>query len=539
MTACASSPSRRLRPLPGVLLLAAAVIALWLRVPYLNVRPVHGDEAVHMYKCNDLWTTGEYRYNPAEFHGPTLYYATLPVLALSGAADWRATTPATFRMVTVVFGVGLVLVACFVMGGPGRTAGLWAALFTAVSPALTFYSRYYIQETLLVSFTAVVLLGGRQYLRSGRLGWAVLAGVGIGLMHATKETAIIAWAAMAAALLALWLWSRARGERRSALRRSPHGWPLLAGCATAIVVSVACFSVGFRYWRGPLDSLLALGHYVQRAGGAGHAQPWHDYLRILVAGAGLGAPTITEALIVGLALVGALTALLGRGHAADDLPFLRFLTIFTLLLTAAYAVIPYKTPWSMLGFQHGLVYLAGAGAAALVDACRRRAFQVATALVLLIGSGHLAWQSWRINTRLYTHPRNPYVYGHPLLDVEELARYVEQLAAAAPQDRPFVVHVITDNPWPLPWYLRHLEHVGYWEWVPPEPDADVVIVDADLGPELRSKLRGAYDEQAYAFRPYVHVKVLARAELRREFERRHQAPAPAESQRAAWAGSQP
>ena len=64
-------------------------------------------------------------------------------------------------------------------------------MLTAISPALVFYSRYYIQETLLVFFTLAAVGCGWRYLRTHRLGWIVAAGASVGMMHATKETWIL------------------------------------------------------------------------------------------------------------------------------------------------------------------------------------------------------------------------------------------------------------------------------------------------------------------------------------------------------------
>jgi 4-amino-4-deoxy-L-arabinose transferase-like glycosyltransferase len=73
--------------------------------------------------------------------------------------------------------------------GPAAVA---AAVLAALSPALFFYSRYYIQEMLLVCFTFGVIVCGYRYARTRALPWAVAAGICAGLMHATKETAVIA-----------------------------------------------------------------------------------------------------------------------------------------------------------------------------------------------------------------------------------------------------------------------------------------------------------------------------------------------------------
>jgi hypothetical protein len=41
--------------------------------------------------------------------------------------------------------------------------------------------------------------------------------------------------------------------------------------------------------------------------------------------------------------------------------------------------------------------------------------------------------------------------------------------------------------WPLPWYLRNLKQVGWWEQVPPDPFAPVMIVSASFHAGLDEK----------------------------------------------------
>jgi 4-amino-4-deoxy-L-arabinose transferase-like glycosyltransferase len=98
-------------------------------------------------------------------------------------------------------------------------AVLVAALLTAVSPAMVFYSRYYIQEMLLASFTLAALWTLWQAVTSGYAAasdgnpppaantsarggyrkWLVSLGVSLGLMYASKETCILAISAMVVA----------------------------------------------------------------------------------------------------------------------------------------------------------------------------------------------------------------------------------------------------------------------------------------------------------------------------------------------------
>ncbi len=76
-------------------LLLAIAGALALRAHDLGNRPLHNDEAVNATKLAALWDKGEYKYDPHEYHGPTLHYFSLPFLKLSSAlnSDGRAGSP--------------------------------------------------------------------------------------------------------------------------------------------------------------------------------------------------------------------------------------------------------------------------------------------------------------------------------------------------------------------------------------------------------------------------------------------------------------
>src|SRR2546421_2265011 len=105
---------KRWSALAGLLLAFAAALAL--RIPHLDVRPLHNDEAVNAIKVTELFQTGRYKYDPDEFHGPTLHYATLPFLWLSGAKNANEVKDATLRLAPVAFGAGLILLLLLFKG---------------------------------------------------------------------------------------------------------------------------------------------------------------------------------------------------------------------------------------------------------------------------------------------------------------------------------------------------------------------------------------------------------------------------------------
>ncbi len=104
-------------------------------------------------------------------------------------------------------------------GGLSREATLAAAALAAVSPALTYYSRFYIQETLLVFFLAALIGAGWRYAKKRSALWAVVAGAAAGLMFATKETSLVLFAGLAAAFVLLSLIGAPRGPSS----RGRHG----------------------------------------------------------------------------------------------------------------------------------------------------------------------------------------------------------------------------------------------------------------------------------------------------------------------------
>ena len=59
--------------------------------------------------------------------------------------------------------------------------------------------------------------------------------------------------------------------------------------------------------------------------------------------------------------------------------------------------------------------------------------------------------------------------------------------------------------WPLPWYLRKLERVGFWDAPPVKVDAPVIVAALDYAPELALELKGSYQKNQYGLRPGVKV----------------------------------
>jgi len=444
---------------PAIVVLAAAV-----RFPGLDVRPMHADEAVQAAKAARLLEQGRYEYDPEEFHGPALNYLTLLPAALRGAARYQDLDEVILRSVPAAIGVLLVAGHILLVPVIGLPAAAVAALLAAVSPAMVYYSRYYIHETLLVAFSFGALLSVCRYLQKPGVLWAASAGACFGLMHATKETWVIALASMAAGWGLTLTVERLRGASRTPTTLPWHGRHLLAAILVAVVVSGLLFSSFLSHPRGVVDSVAAYRTYIERAGSASwHTHPWHYYFGLLLWVRSDGGPVWTEGLILALALIGLPAGLARGGMPGVDRRLLCFVGAYAWLMAAGYSLIPYKTPWCLLGFLHGFILLAGVGAVRLVRASRNALARTAVVGLLVAAVAHLGWQAWAGSFRYEADPRNPYVYAHTSRDVFDITRRVEALALAHPQRLAMPIEVVSrENLWPLPWYLRRFSAVR-WE----------------------------------------------------------------------------
>lgn len=509
-------------PIHIALWVVMALGALLFRVTGLDRRPLHHDEANQAVRFGMLLEDGCYAYDPKDHHGPTLYYLTCPVARIASASKMAELSETMLRLVPAIFGTGLILLFPLLGQGAGRHAILFGALLAAFSPAMVYYSRFYIQEMLLAFFTLGALAAGWQYVRKGSLSWAVAAGLCLGLMFATKETSVIAMGAMAGAGFLTWLWRRAEG------REEPGGWSpkpihVAAAVAAAVLIAVLFFSSFFTHWRGPLDSVLSFGHYARRTvGNAAHAHPWHWYLQLLSWSQEARGAVWSEGFILLLALVGAGVALAGKGGADANRHFLRFMVFYAVLMTAVYSVIPYKTAWCLVQFLVGLIVLAGVGAAALGRMAGTAWLKGGLALLLAAGALHLAWQARELSTRYEADPSNPYVYAQTSRDFMRLVERVEALARLSPAGKDVMIGVVASpyGTWPLPWYLRAYRHVGYWptpEDVPKEGVFPLMIVHSDFAEAAAARVGPECHQEFYGLRPDVLLVLLVRTDLWEKF----------------------
>jgi uncharacterized protein (TIGR03663 family) len=491
----------------SALVALALAIGLALRLARLDTRPMHHDEANQAVKFGDLLERGEYRYDAHDHHGPTLYFLAVPAAKLRGQTTLASLDEWTLRGVTAMFGAATILLLPLLSTGIGRTGVAASAWLLVLSPAMVFYSRMFIQESLLACFTLAFVIALGRAAAGGGLAWSTVAGVAAGLAIATKETSVIVLpSALASCAIAWWSLGTARAQVPLAGGRLRAA--SLVAIAVAAGVAALFYSSFFTAPRAVLDPFRAAGPYLDRViAPANHVHPWNFYLGLLTYFSS-GGLKWSEGIVLALAIVGAVTAWAPHLRLSPERAFwARYLTCYAIVATAIYSAIPYKTPWNVLPFYVGMIVLAGIGFSKLLHATASRALRVAVVAAFVVASGHLGWQAWRASVTYASDPRSPYVYAQTVPDAVRMATRIRELAALHGDGVRMLVAVVAapHEQWPLPWYLRTMPHVGYWT-APADAlalNAPVVVASMDHAAVLDGALGDRYVSEFYGLRPEV------------------------------------
>lgn len=148
-------------------------VAVFLRFFWLGLKPFHHDEGVNGWFLTNLFRDGVYKYDPANYHGPSLYYITLGFVDVFGLD----TNPV--RWSVAIWGVAMVVLAFYLRRYIGKIGALATALFLALSPGMVYISRYFIHEIFFVFLAlafvlAVLLFVDNKKAGPGAIAWLSL-----------------------------------------------------------------------------------------------------------------------------------------------------------------------------------------------------------------------------------------------------------------------------------------------------------------------------------------------------------------------------
>jgi uncharacterized protein (TIGR03663 family) len=453
---------------------------------------MHTDEAINAYIVGQLLAGGIFTYDPQDRHGPALAGLALPLARMQGARSFSDLTESELRLTSVVAGTITILLFSAAVEMFGYLPSLLAAILFAFGPLPVYYDRYFIHESLFCAATFGLILSGWRAFETRSVGYAALGGACAALMFASKETATLHLFALAVAAIVF----RIRNLRGRRFVPSLRLGPLLSAAGTFLALLAILFTWFGRNWKVLPALLHAAPDFFARAVGQGHQKPIWYYGSLLTSGWSGG-------LLVALAWLGLFIIFRRR---CDASPY-QWLACYGLLIAVIYSLIPYKTPWLALNLWLPLTLFAANALDSLWRWCTTRYRQRAnaSAICILAGlTGLLIADDTR--QRVFLRPadeNNPYAYAHTSEDIlglpAEIADMARQNGIATPR-----IAVIASDPWPMPWYLRHFNQVGFWQPGQKVADADFFITSTEAADQYADQLRN-FRPEFFGVRPGVLI----------------------------------
>lgn len=520
------------------------------RLYHLDLVPLHHDEGVNGNFLVRLVRDGAYQYDPANYHGPSLYYfsAIIPWVLrfLFGvqAQNTYGLNTNTIRFVTAAFGIATIALVFTLRRRLGTIGALGAGALLAVSPGAVYLSRYFIHETLFVFFTLALVVVALKYFEDSHPVYVILAAASAALLFATKETFIINIPVLLIALVLtqLYLWFRSRSSHRQPRGKySPTGagiterlkehierlgglgrLTILGLIAIGVFVGVAVLfysSFFTNYPKGVIDSLNTFQVWT-KTGQSAHVHPRWQYFEWLA---------LQESPLLLLGIMGVVMAIWRPINS-----FAVFTALWTLGMLAAYSLVPYKTPWLTLNMIIPLGLAAGCALQGLYEFSGRELPVVGAILVL--GVSVSLYQAIDLNFINYDNDKRTvdlnfldeplhmqyyvYVYAHTRRETLNLVDEITHIARISGEGDKTGITIVSPDYWPLPWYLRDYTRVGYYGRMAASTEPVVIASEAQraeaqatFGDRYQIVNSGLNPQGSYALRPGVELLILVRRDI--------------------------
>lgn len=518
-------------------------VATFFRFWQLELKPLHHDEGVNSYFLKTLFQEGVYKYDPTNYHGPTLYYISLAFSKVFGLETF------SIRASVAVFGVLIVVLTFFLRRYIGTVGSLVAALMLALSPGMVYISRYFIHEIFFVFCSLGIVLGilffieGRQcgifaaswmallllvcflppamhlssligdqnetlvlilriaffaleaastfFLMRWLLGWndgrpiyLLLASASTALFFATKETAFITIGTMLIACGCVWLWRKIYPNVFGEIKESWHE-PVELTWRT------------FRARLGERSDLILLiiaslfvfiyvgvlffsSFFTYPGGVLGAFKAYAFWTKT-----GTGDHTQNGYLAY------------ARWLWKIESPLLFFSAIGTLIAfaKARHRFAMFAGLWAFglfaaytiipyktpwLALSFTLPMCIVAGYGINELAVNRDVFQkILAGMFTLVGVGILGYQSYDLNFRRYDDDRMPYVYAHTRREFLDLMKQIEHYAAKSRKGKEATIELVSPDYWPMPWYTRDYPNAHYPGQIVPVNTAEMIVAKKD------------------------------------------------------------
>lgn len=469
-----------------IIVIACALLAFGVRVYHLEARPLHHDEGINGWFIERLVEHNDYTYSPEHYHGPTFFYLGKIFSTFFGLSTF------SIRLIAVVFGTLLCLVPFMLRRHLSNLSQTAVSVGLALGPAALFFSRYAIHEVILVFLTALLLASLYCYLTEGDGMFVVVAGFALASACATKETIVVALAALGVGFFSAftfsseWTWTMLQQRLKS-------WW--VAGMALA-------YAAGLFVWFRPKEVIAYFQSYLfyRKLEASAHQKPWDSHLKILF---------FYETLWLFLGVWATVVAL--RRRRPLDLIFLGWAWVSLF----AYSAISYKTPWLILNLTVPLTFFAATLIDDLVERPRLSKASLGLLAVAALLSVQLVATSLKLSFKDFAEGndsfhdfragKNPYCYAHNVPSAQVLNQRIIELLE---QDPKLKVDVVSPEYWPYPFTLRQVkERMLYWGKMIPNLEGGMVLARVDQEPEIRLRLGPHYHSEIYDVRSGLKLEI--------------------------------
>lgn len=551
-------------------------VAAFMRFFWLDLKPLHHDEGVNGFFLTTLFREGTYKYDPANYHGPTLYYIALGFTKIFGLE----TIP--IRWSVAIFGVLTVILAFFLRPYIGKLGSLFAALFLALSPGMVFISRYFIHEIIFVFLSLAVVLSLLYFLDrrkagpfavgwfallllvcflpstlslaaaigrdnatlvwvlraafflvelvlvflvirmllawdNGRPVYFLLAAASVALLFTTKETAFITLGTMLISIGCVQIWQRLRrtsliDDEFTGANLNWRSFRSAMGNNTDLILLLAAAAAVVVY----ITVLFFSSFFTYPEGLKGFVEAYALWTKT-------GSKDHTQNgfwayLKWGMEIEAPIFILSATGIAIAFIKarhrFAMFAGLWAFGLLAAYSIIPYKTPWLSLSFLLPMCIAAGYA----INEIARAGSTVWKTAALILGlgaAGVLAYQSYDLNFVRYDDEEMPYVYAHTRREFLEMMRQIDLYAEKSGKSKDAVIQIVSPDYWPMVWYVRDYSKANFHSSTVDAANAEIIVAkkrEQDADVIRLYSANYAY-VGTYPLRPGVDLVLLVRKDL--------------------------
>jgi uncharacterized protein (TIGR03663 family) len=522
---------------------AITALAAVLRFVALTLRPFHHDEGVNGFFLTDLFRKGTYHYDPANYHGPTLYYIALAFSAVFG--DQLSST--TVRASVAVWGVLTVVMCFYLRPYIGRSGSLFAALFVAVSPGMVFVSRYFIHETFFVFLSLAIVMSMLFFIEKRKAGpmsifwmslilltcllpsalvlsgqiagenttvlWSLrvvffaidaavvffvmkwlldwnegrpiyflLAAACVALLFATKETAFITIGTQAIACACVWLWRRMYRPAVDEPTTEINDRTLTwrnFATATGTGTDRVLLFVAAGALIVYLIVLFFSSFFTYKEGISGFYEAYKIWTKT-------GSKDHTQ---------NGLWAYFRWGKIEAPLFLLSALGLLVGLVKSRHRFALFSGFWAlgMLAAYTLIPYktpwlalnfllpmcIAGGYVIGQFISGKSNASRFAGVGLGLIAAAYLAYNTYDINFVRYDDDSMPYVYAHTRRDFLDMMREIDHYAEKSGKGKDAQIEIVSPDYWPMVWYTRDYTHADYWGQIVDVKDAEMIVAKKD------------------------------------------------------------